>query len=146
MAREQDEGRETSIPCAAEEFCDARVTEREETMRIIEGLIRQFLEDIANGRAPELYLVGLAGAHTLTLQLCVQKYRISTYIQASKNEKNVLRDEQGRVHLGQDKTVKSLFSRNGAGCRSFVKSKHYRYIVQLAIQFNVLCICLQMYD
>ena len=45
-------------------------------------------------------------------------------MQTSKNEKNVLRDEQGRVHLGQDKTLKSLFSRNGAGCRGVVKSKH----------------------
>ena len=72
MAREQDEERETSIPCAAEEFCDARVTGREETMRIIERLTSQFLEDIANGRAPELYLVRIARAHTLTLQLCVQ--------------------------------------------------------------------------
>lgn len=82
MARQQDEERETSIPCAAEEFCDARVTGREETMRIIEGLTSQFLEDIANGRAPELYLVidsRIARAHTLTLHVCVySKYRMST--------------------------------------------------------------------
>lgn len=57
MARQQDEEREASTPCAAEEFCDARVTEREETIKIIEGLTSQFLEDIASGRAPDIYLV-----------------------------------------------------------------------------------------
>lgn len=63
MARQQEEERETSIPCAAEEFCDARVTGREETMKIIEGLTVQFLEDIASGRAPEMHLVMTAHAH-----------------------------------------------------------------------------------
>ena len=49
----------------------------------------------------------------------------------------MLRDEHGRVHLGQDKTVKSLFSRNGAGCRSFVKSEHEQCTCMY------LCICFE---
>lgn len=53
----------------------------------------------------------------------------------------MLRDEQGRVHLGQDKTVKGLFARNGAGCKSFVKSEAQQCNVDLTIQFKGVCIC-----
>ena len=48
----------------------------------------------------------------------------------------MLRDEQGRVHLGQDKTVKGLFARNGAGCKSFVKSKAQQCNVDLTTQLR----------
>ena len=79
MARQREDEKpwDTSIPCSAEEFFDARVTGREETMRIIEGLTCQFLEDIASGRTPEIHLVGLStctvySSCMLTCAVCVR--------------------------------------------------------------------------
>lgn len=43
--------------CSAEEVADARLTTRRETLLIIESLTLDFLQAIANGDDPELYLV-----------------------------------------------------------------------------------------
>ena len=43
--------------CSAEEVADAKLTTRRETLLIIESLTQDFLQAIANGEDPELYLV-----------------------------------------------------------------------------------------
>ena len=42
-------------------------------------------------------------------------------VKIRRASKNVVRDKTGRVHLGGDKAVKSLFGRKGTGCKSFTK-------------------------
>ena len=53
----------STYQCIAEEFCDARITNREETLKIIEELVITFLEDISNGRCPEFRLVSGPSLH-----------------------------------------------------------------------------------
>ena len=53
----------STYQCIAEEFCDARITNREETLKIIEELVITFLEDISNGRCPEFRLVSVPSLH-----------------------------------------------------------------------------------
>ena len=43
--------------------------------------------------------------------------------QASRAGRNVVRDSNGCVHLGQTKTVKRLFARTGAGTERYAKSE-----------------------
>ena len=42
-------------------------------------------------------------------------------VKIRRASKNVVRDKTGKVHLGGDKAVKSLFGRKGTGCKSFTK-------------------------
>ena len=47
----------------------------------------------------------------------------SLSLQATRSEKNVLRDSQGHLHLGKTKSVKKLFAKNGNGAERYAKSE-----------------------
>ena len=47
--------------------------------------------------------------------------------QATRTERNVLRDSQGHLHLGKSKSVKKLFSKNGVGAERYAKSEYMSF-------------------
>ena len=47
--------------------------------------------------------------------------------QVSRSEKNVVRDAEGHVHLGQGRTVKRLFASKAAGIQRFAKSEPHPF-------------------
>lgn len=52
---------------------------------------------------------------------------LSDILQASRSEKNVVRDARGHLHLGSTKTVKRLFVKNGTGVERYSKSELLKY-------------------
>ena len=62
--------------------------------------------------------------------MCVD---VCAHVQATRSERNVLRDSQGHVHLGRSKSVKKLFSKNGNGAERYAKSEkvYYRALIKL---------------
>ncbi len=46
-----------------------------------------------------------------------------TFLQTSRSEKNVVRDENRRLRLGKIKVTKKLFVKNGTGAERYAKSE-----------------------
>lgn len=55
---------------------------------------------------------------------------LSDILQASRSEKNVVRDARGHLHLGSTKTVKRLFVKNGTGVERYSKIWQVLSLVQ----------------
>ena len=110
--------------CPAEEMVDAQLLSRGETLRVIETLTLKFLQAISKEEDPELYLVCkthiINMIHNIYVLIIIND---NLFFKASRSEKNVVRDEQGRVHLGTSKTVKKLFGRGGTGVDRYTKSQ-----------------------
>ena len=118
-AEAADMGKEHMYSCSAEEVADAKLTTRRETLLVIESLTQEFLRAIANGDDPELHLVNIYMYYT---SVCVLTC-VYMYMQATRSERNVLRDSQGHLHLGRSKSVKKLFSKNAIGTERYAKSE-----------------------
>ena len=53
----QGSGSHKDYSCAAEDLVDAKLTTKSETLLIIECLTEEFLQMVASGNDPELFLV-----------------------------------------------------------------------------------------
>ena len=51
--------------------------------------------------------------------------------QVKRSQKNIVRDAEGHLHLGKNKTIKRLFARNASGAERFAKSKYSHELLHL---------------